>query len=217
MQDPDIRKPIADLMAEERVTRRFVVKRLGELINHPDGHVALKGIDIANKMRGEYPAEKTTQVGVNVGVKISVAAQKDLYRVFIEEYGGEWRDYLRRKYLIQKYGEEEVENLRSPRFLKQEDTRTYVREIILRRKLGIAKPADLDLHKDVEEVIAMEEKIIGKSFPQRPKEWFVLQRKGEPRQEEVLHGRRSKKDHRGFPWLVKAHCYCCISHRDAGR
>lgn len=55
MKDPDINKAISDLMAEEGLTRRYVVQRLRKLIDHPDGHIAIKTIDITNKMRGEYP------------------------------------------------------------------------------------------------------------------------------------------------------------------
>jgi len=58
MRDPDIGKAIQDIMAEEGLTRRHVVRRLKDLVDHPDGHIAAKGIDMSAKMMDVYPREE---------------------------------------------------------------------------------------------------------------------------------------------------------------
>jgi hypothetical protein len=63
MKDPDVGKAIQDIMAEEGLTRRHIVKRLKDVVDHPDGHIAAKGIDMSAKMINVYPKEEkpTTQ------------------------------------------------------------------------------------------------------------------------------------------------------------
>lgn len=58
MKDADINRAIGDIMAEEGLTRRHVVRRLKAIVDHPDGHIAVKGIDVANKLSGDYAPEK---------------------------------------------------------------------------------------------------------------------------------------------------------------
>lgn len=54
MKDPDVGRAIQEIMSEEGLTRRHIVRRLKDLVDHPDGHVSAKGIDIANKMTDGY-------------------------------------------------------------------------------------------------------------------------------------------------------------------
>lgn len=44
MKDPDIQKAISEIMAEEGLTRRHVVKRLKDLVDHPDACISAKGL-----------------------------------------------------------------------------------------------------------------------------------------------------------------------------
>ena len=80
MKDPDVSKAIQEIMAEEGLTRRHVVRRLKDLVNHPDGNIAIKGIDVANKLSGDYAPEKR-DVRVAVGeirvFKTSFSGEED--------------------------------------------------------------------------------------------------------------------------------------------
>lgn len=58
MKDPDVNRAIQEIMAEEGLTRRHVVRRLRDIVDHPDPHAAIKGIDVANKLSGDYAPEK---------------------------------------------------------------------------------------------------------------------------------------------------------------
>jgi hypothetical protein len=80
MKDPDVSKAIQEIMAEEGLTRRHVVRRLRDLVDHPDGNIAIKGIDVANKLSGDYAPEKR-DVRVAVGeirvFKTSFSGEED--------------------------------------------------------------------------------------------------------------------------------------------
>jgi hypothetical protein len=58
MRNADVNKAIQDIMAEEGLTRRHIIRRLKDLVDHPDGHIAAKGIDMSMKAMGEYPREE---------------------------------------------------------------------------------------------------------------------------------------------------------------
>ncbi len=68
--DPDIQKAIHDLMHEEGIGRRYRVKRLRAVINAADLGIAAKGLDMANRLTGEYAAEK---IEVNEQIRITTA------------------------------------------------------------------------------------------------------------------------------------------------
>lgn len=56
--DPDISQAIHDLMHQEGIGRRYRVKRLRDVINAADLGIASRGLDMANKLTGEYAPEK---------------------------------------------------------------------------------------------------------------------------------------------------------------
>lgn len=58
MKDPDVDRAIKDIMAEEGLTRRHIVKRLKDLVDHPDGHISAKGIDMSSKLMDLYPKDQ---------------------------------------------------------------------------------------------------------------------------------------------------------------
>lgn len=57
MKDPDVDRAIKDIMADEGLTKRHIVKKLKDLVNHPDGHISAKGIDMSSKLMDLYPKE----------------------------------------------------------------------------------------------------------------------------------------------------------------
>jgi hypothetical protein len=63
-QDPDINLALADLMAQEGLTRRHRVQRLRIAIDHPDPNVSLKGLDQSWKLEGLY-TEKHVVAHIN--------------------------------------------------------------------------------------------------------------------------------------------------------
>ena len=78
MKDPDIDRAIQEIMCEEGLTRRHVIRRLKELVDCADGNIAIKGIDVANKLSGDYAPEKRD-------LRLAVGE----VRVFKTSFGGE--------------------------------------------------------------------------------------------------------------------------------
>ena len=70
MKDPDIGRAIQEVMAEEGLTRRHIVKRLKWLVDHLDGNIVAKGIDITNRLTGDYAPEKRDIRSVNAHLRI---------------------------------------------------------------------------------------------------------------------------------------------------
>jgi len=62
MADPDMRAAIADILAEEGLTKRYRVQRLKQCVDHKDPIVCLKGLDMSFKLDGSYAPEK--QIGL---------------------------------------------------------------------------------------------------------------------------------------------------------
>ncbi|MFZ4439422.1 MAG: hypothetical protein ACOYOS_13415 [Syntrophales bacterium] len=58
--DPDVQRAIHDLLHEEGIGRRYRVQRLKAVINSSDLGLCAKGVEIANKMVGDYLPEKLT-------------------------------------------------------------------------------------------------------------------------------------------------------------
>ncbi len=56
--DPDVSEAITDLMHQEGIGRRVRVKKLKDVINAADLGIASKGLDMANKLSGDYAPEK---------------------------------------------------------------------------------------------------------------------------------------------------------------
>ena len=71
--DPDIKRAIHDLMHEEGIGRRRRVQRLRDLIEAKDLGIAAKGLDIANRMTGDYAPEKIDMVGQIASVHALIA------------------------------------------------------------------------------------------------------------------------------------------------
>jgi hypothetical protein len=76
MKDPDIQKAISEIMADEGLTRRHIVKKLKDLVDHPDGHISAKGIDMSSKLMDLYPKEqKVTPQIIISAEKLNLIAQ----------------------------------------------------------------------------------------------------------------------------------------------
>ncbi|MDO9228370.1 MAG: hypothetical protein Q7U03_02275 [Syntrophales bacterium] len=71
--DPDISQAIHDLMHQEGIGRRYRVKRLRDVINAADLGIASKGLDMANKLTGEYAPEKIDVNGQMAAVHMLIA------------------------------------------------------------------------------------------------------------------------------------------------
>lgn len=56
--DPDVQRAIHDLMHEEGIGRRRRVQRLRDVIEAKDLGIVAKGLDMANKLTGEYAPDK---------------------------------------------------------------------------------------------------------------------------------------------------------------
>lgn len=56
--DPDIQKAVDDLMHEEGIGRRYRIRKLRNIIDARDLSVSVKGLDMANRLTGEYSPEK---------------------------------------------------------------------------------------------------------------------------------------------------------------
>ena len=74
-QDPDVNLALADLMAQEGLTRRHRVQRLRDAIDHPDPNVSLKGLDQSWKLDGAY-IEK--HINLNISYEDYTREMRDL-------------------------------------------------------------------------------------------------------------------------------------------
>jgi len=81
-QDPDINLALADLMAQEGLTRRHRVQRLRDAIDHPDLNVSLKGLDQSWKLEGLYGVEAPiVQLNFNTLIMEAQAINKEIARL----------------------------------------------------------------------------------------------------------------------------------------
>lgn len=81
-QDPDIKLALADLMAQEGLTRRHRVQRLREAIDHSDPNVSLKGLDQGWKLEGLYGVEAPiVQLNFNTLIMEAQAIDKEIARL----------------------------------------------------------------------------------------------------------------------------------------
>lgn len=60
--DPDITLAITDLMAQEGLTRRYRVKRLKDMVDCNDLNICGKGLEMANKLSGEYAPQNIDMI-----------------------------------------------------------------------------------------------------------------------------------------------------------
>jgi hypothetical protein len=65
MQDPDIATAINDLMAQTGICKRYRIQRLKNLIDHRDGSISAKGLDMSFRLDGSYAPEKQVNVTVD--------------------------------------------------------------------------------------------------------------------------------------------------------
>jgi hypothetical protein len=85
MKNADVNKAIQELMAEEGLTRRHIIRRLKDLVDHPDGHVAARGIDMSMKAMNAYPREEKPAPQVVIsGEKLEL-----IFQTLIETNGEE--------------------------------------------------------------------------------------------------------------------------------
>jgi len=75
--DPDIQKAIHDLMHEEGIGRRRRVQRLRDVIESKDLGIVSRGLDMANKLTGDYASEK---IDVNGQMAATLALIAELQR-----------------------------------------------------------------------------------------------------------------------------------------
>ncbi|MCG6537693.1 MAG: HTH domain-containing protein [Syntrophales bacterium LBB04] len=76
--DPDVNTAIHDLMHQEGIGRRVRVKRLRDVINAADLGVVSRGLDMANKLTGEYAPEKIDVNEQRAAVHMLIAEIKSL-------------------------------------------------------------------------------------------------------------------------------------------
>jgi len=57
MKDPDVNVAISDLLHQEGIGRRRRIQRLRAMIECPDLSIVGKGLDIANRLTGEYKTD----------------------------------------------------------------------------------------------------------------------------------------------------------------
>lgn len=62
-RDPDVSAAIGDLMHAEGLGRRYRVRKLREVIESKDLGITCRGLDLANKLTGEYAPEKIAVAG----------------------------------------------------------------------------------------------------------------------------------------------------------
>lgn len=92
--EPDIELAIQDLMAQEGISRRYRVQRLRTVINAKDLGIAAKGLDLANKLTGEYAAEK---IAVAAAVAdVSPELQRMINMVTGNDLSGRLQEALKR-------------------------------------------------------------------------------------------------------------------------
>lgn len=58
MADPDIQVAISDLLAQEGLTKRYRIRKVKRLIDHPDGNISAKGLDLSYKLEGAFLSDK---------------------------------------------------------------------------------------------------------------------------------------------------------------
>lgn len=73
MKDPDVSMAIQDLLYQEGLGRRNRIKRLRQIVYGPDMSVALKGIDVANRLEGAYAPEEINLSGQFTAVHALIA------------------------------------------------------------------------------------------------------------------------------------------------
>ena len=73
MKDPDVSAAISDLLYQEGLGRRVRIKRLKEIVFARDMSVALKGIDVANRLDGAYAPEQINVTGQLASVHALIA------------------------------------------------------------------------------------------------------------------------------------------------
>jgi len=85
-KDPDVNLAISELMAQEGLTRRYRVQRLKAMIDCSDLNVCGRGLDIANKLTGEYaPQQIETITGDEIRALLdSIAPIKEVNVIEIE-------------------------------------------------------------------------------------------------------------------------------------
>lgn len=74
-KDPDICKAIEDLLFERGLSRAYRIDRLKWLMDHPDPGAVARGLDMANKMTGDYAPVKVDQEIDVRQVAIALSAQ----------------------------------------------------------------------------------------------------------------------------------------------
>lgn len=57
MKDPDINTAIADIMAQEGLSRRYRIQKLKKLVDHQDPTASARGLDMSFKIAGDYQPE----------------------------------------------------------------------------------------------------------------------------------------------------------------
>lgn len=71
--DPDVSTAISDLMHQEGIGRRYRVKRLRDVINAADLGIVTRGLDMANKLTGDYAPDKLEVTGQLAAVHALIA------------------------------------------------------------------------------------------------------------------------------------------------
>jgi transposase len=80
--DPDIEKAIADIMHEEGLGRRSLVKRLKDLVDSKDLGIAAKGLDMGFKVSNLYAPEK---IDVQIDIRAITARADELLAMLKRE------------------------------------------------------------------------------------------------------------------------------------
>jgi predicted transcriptional regulator len=65
-QDPIVQECIHLVMADEKLTRRVLVKRLVQHVHSSDATTSIKAVDMGFKLTDSYPATKSMSVNVNI-------------------------------------------------------------------------------------------------------------------------------------------------------
>ncbi len=78
MKDPDVTTAIQDLLYQEGLGRRKRIKRLRDIIEAKDLGIVAKGLDMANKLTGEYAPERINLNSQISGTHILIELIKDM-------------------------------------------------------------------------------------------------------------------------------------------
>lgn len=62
---PEVRQAIVDIMNDEGIDRRYLVKRLGKHIDSDEPNISLKGVEMGLKLHGEL-ANRNVNINLNV-------------------------------------------------------------------------------------------------------------------------------------------------------